>query len=150
MASPINNRAVQRLRDRGVAESEFSRHLGVAKAKTARVVRGGPAAGNVPSSPKTINGARMSPAQHGATHPLNYAEVAQARIFDGILRAEVLHLEELAKSLASRWMGPANVRTGDSQQPEELVELGARIEEAHRLIDALWHRFLHSNESNGS
>jgi hypothetical protein len=150
MASPINDRAIQRLRDRGVAESEFSRHLGVAKATTARAVRGGSAAGNVPASPKTVNGHRISTAQHGVTHPLNYAEVAQARIFDGILRAELVQLEELAKSIASRWMGPANVRTGDSQQPEELVQLRARIEEAHRLIDALWQRFLHSNESNGS
>ena len=65
------------------------------------------------------------PTEDVLAHPLNPAEVAQARRFEQILRAEIAKLEQLA----GRW-------------PADLVEVRGRIDEARRLLETLQGRFL--------
>jgi hypothetical protein len=84
---------------------------------------------------------RISPLYPRVGHPLSDAEVAQARHFEAILCTEIAHLEGLARFSPRDWMGPHERRTGDPGPPEECVQLHARIEEAHRLLETLQRRF---------
>lgn len=67
------------------------------------------------------------------------AEVAQARLFEDILQAEVAELEQLAYRLA----GSLNRQPGlDSHEvAKNLPLISERIEEVHRLLHALHGRF---------
>lgn len=87
----------------------------------------------------------MAPVHDIVACPLRPAEVAQARLFDGILRAEIIQLEEFARFIANRRVGTADARIGAGQQPAELAQLRDRIAEAHCLLEALWRRFLHAH-----
>ncbi|BBU22601.1 hypothetical protein [Mycobacterium xenopi] len=91
--------------------------------------------------------ARPRAANRGAAPSRNAAEVAQARIFEGILRAEISRLEELARSLPDR--GLRRQRMPGGKPPEELVQLRARINEANRLLETLRRRFLHPRRPDG-
>jgi hypothetical protein len=67
------------------------------------------------------------------------AEVAQARLFEGILQAEVAELEQLAYRLAGSLDGEPEL---DSHEPaRDLLRIHERIEEVHRLLHALRGRF---------
>ncbi|BBY08794.1 hypothetical protein MNVI_41120 [Mycobacterium noviomagense] len=68
------------------------------------------------------------------------AQVAQARIFEAMLRVEITELLNLAKSMMPRWTGG---NTGGYRSFEALKELDARIEEVDSLLKALWARFPH-------
>jgi hypothetical protein len=78
------------------------------------------------------------------------AEVDQARLFDGMLRAEVTQLEELVRSMEICRMRRAAGRIDASTPPAELLEVRARIAELHRLRAALWRRFLRPSQSDDS
>ncbi|MBS4730488.1 hypothetical protein MSM1_19890 [Mycobacterium sp. SM1] len=80
------------------------------------------------------------------TEPLNAAEVAQAQLFEAVLRMEIAQLEQLARPLADRWMRLRRRRIGDDRPPAELVRLRAQIEEAYRLLATLRRRFLPERE----
>jgi hypothetical protein len=69
------------------------------------------------------------------------AEVAQARLFDDILRAEVAELEQLACRLAGSLY---RRRELDTQVDRQLLQIYERIEEARRLLGALQRRFPHT------
>ncbi len=81
------------------------------------------------------------------THPRNKAEVAQARLFEGILRGEIARLEQRADSMAYHW----SVRRdkNDDRAPEDLVALRRRIGEARRLLETLQGRFLRPRRWGG-
>ena len=94
--------------------------------------------------PRTINGSRaFSAASVLPRRSAQPAEIAQARVFEGLLQAECAELQELAHRM-----------TGDKyQQPEpdgvrssgELTQIRARIDEVHRLLRALQERFPRSS-----
>jgi hypothetical protein len=70
--------------------------------------------------------------------PAQPAEVAQARVFERLLRAECAELQELAHRIA-RQSEP------DGSRPSgELAQLRARIDEVDGLLRALQGRFPHS------
>ena len=70
------------------------------------------------------------------------AEIAQARVFQGLLQAECAELQELANRMA----GDKYQRTesDDSRPSGELTQIRARIDEVHGLLRALQGRFPHS------
>ncbi|BBY08949.1 hypothetical protein [Mycobacterium noviomagense] len=82
----------------------------------------------------------------GAAQSHDAAELAQARIFEGMLRSELSQLEQAARSMLDRGLKHRQRRASDDWPPEELVQLRARIDEAHRLLETLRRRFLHGPE----
>jgi len=86
-----------------------------------------------------------SPADGGAAQSHDAAEVAQARVFEGMLRSEISQLEQAARSMLDRGLRHRQ-RTPDGWPSQELVQLRARIDEAHRLLETLRRRFLHGSE----
>ena len=93
--------------------------------------------------PRTISG---SPAFSASSvlprQPAEPAEIAQARVFERLLRAECAELQELAHRMA----GDKYQRTesDDSRPSGELTQIRARIDEVHGLLRALQGRFPHS------
>ena len=70
------------------------------------------------------------------------AEIAQARVFERLLRAECAELEALAHRMAAdTYQQP---EPDDSRPSEELTQIRARIDEVHGLLRALQGRFPHS------
>jgi hypothetical protein len=51
----------------------------------------------------------------------------------------------VARSMVDRGLRQRQRRTPDGWPPEELVQLRARIDEAHRLLETLRRRFLHGS-----
>ncbi|WP_375489147.1 hypothetical protein, partial [uncultured Mycobacterium sp.] len=90
--------------------------------------------------------AAVRPADGGAGQSHDAAEVAQARIFEGMLRSEISQLEQVARAMVDRGLRRRHRRTPDGWPPEELVQLRARIDEAHRLLETLRRRFLHGSQ----
>jgi hypothetical protein len=82
------------------------------------------------------------PARHDKA-PAQAGDVAQARLFDAILQGEIAELEQLAESAERSWLQQRVRGAGDDTLPEELVRLGERVAEAHRLLRALRARFSH-------
>ncbi|HXY63993.1 MAG TPA: hypothetical protein VEI45_06515 [Mycobacterium sp.] len=72
---------------------------------------------------------------------VNPAEVAQARVFEGLLQAESAELQELAHRMA----GAADQQSDlDSSAPSwDLMQIRARIDEVQCLLQALRGRFPH-------
>jgi hypothetical protein len=92
--------------------------------------------------PKTTHGRRALGAASVSTRPVQPAEVAQARVFEGLLQAECTELRELAHRIAA---GVHQQPDSDSSQPpRDLHQIHARIDEVHGLLQALQGRFPHS------
>jgi hypothetical protein len=71
--------------------------------------------------------------------PPQPAEIAQARVFERLLQAECAELQELAHRMAGdKYQQPA---PNDSRPSGELTQIRARIDEVHRLLQALHGRF---------
>jgi hypothetical protein len=70
------------------------------------------------------------------------AEIAQARVFEGLLKAERAELQELAHRVAGAKYQPAEPHS--SRAPGDLTQIRARIDEVHELLQALQERFPHS------
>jgi hypothetical protein len=92
--------------------------------------------------PRTVVGASaFSAASTLPRRPAQPAEIAQARVFERLLRAECVELQELAHRMAadkSQHPGP-----DDARLPGELTEIRARIDEVDGLLRALQGRFPH-------
>jgi cobalamin biosynthesis Mg chelatase CobN len=92
--------------------------------------------------PRTIVGASgFSAARKLPPGPAQPAEIAQARVFERLLRAECAELQELAHRMTadkSQHRGP-----DDSRPAAELTEIRARIDEIDGLLRALQGRFPH-------
>jgi hypothetical protein len=90
--------------------------------------------------PRTVIG---SPAFSAASvvprRPAQPAEIAQARVFERLLRAECAELQELAHRMAGDKYQQSE--RDDSRPSEELTQIGARIDEVHALLRALQGRF---------
>jgi len=93
--------------------------------------------------PRTVNSSRaFSAASVLPRRPAQPAEIAQARVFEGLLQAECAELQELAHRMAGAEHRQAE--PDDSRQSGELTQIRARIEEVHGLLQALQGRFPHS------
>jgi hypothetical protein len=74
--------------------------------------------------------------------PAHPADVAQARMFDGVLQGEIAELEQLVASMEQRWLRRCERGVDDENRPPEgLVRMRGRVAEAQRLLDALRDRF---------
>lgn len=92
--------------------------------------------------PKPINSYQAHRASAALPRAVQLAEIAQARVFERLLRAEGAELQELAHRIAAVL---AQLPDSDSSQPpRELMHLRARIDEVQSLLQALQKRFPHS------
>jgi len=91
--------------------------------------------------PRTINGHRVRGAASVLPRPVQPAEVAQARVFEELLRAECAELQELAHRIAGAMDQLSD--SDSSQSPRDLMQIRARIDEVHGLLQALQRRFPH-------
>jgi len=74
--------------------------------------------------------------------PAHPADVAQARMFDAVMRGEIAELEEIVASMENRWLRRCERGIDDvNRPPESLVRMRGRVSEAQRLLDALRDRF---------
>lgn len=99
---------------------------------------------NLRSSPPVGNGNRTVGMVDMETFPETSAEIAQARHFEAILRAEFAHLDRLAYNMAGPLDRLKRADFDSSQPSRELVRIHARIDEVHRLLVALQGRFPHT------
>jgi hypothetical protein len=67
------------------------------------------------------------------------AEIAQARVFEGLLQAERAELQELAHRMAGA--NYQRAERNDSRPSGDLTQIRARIDEVHDLLQALQERF---------
>jgi hypothetical protein len=74
--------------------------------------------------------------------PAQPAEIAQARVFERLLRAEGVELQELADRIAGD--NDRQPKPDESRASEELAAIHARIDEVDGLLRTLQKRFLHS------
>jgi hypothetical protein len=92
--------------------------------------------------PRTINGSRALSAASVLPRPPQPAEIAQARVFERLLRAECAELQQLADRMAGdKYQQP---EPDDSRPSGELTQIRARIDEVNGLLQALQRRFPHS------
>lgn len=89
--------------------------------------------------PKTVSGHRTLGAANVLPRPVKPAEVAQARVFEGLLQAECAELHELAHRMPGAVDQPD---TNSSAPTWDLLQIRARIDEVQRLLQALRRRFL--------
>ena len=74
------------------------------------------------------------------THP---ADVAQAQVFDAVLRGEIEELEKVVSSMEQRWLRRCERGIDDLNRPTEaLVRMRGRVAEAQKMLEALRSRFL--------
>jgi hypothetical protein len=91
--------------------------------------------------PKPANDRRTLAAAAVIPRPVTPAEVAQARVFEGLLQAESAELHELAHrmTVAGDWQ----LDDDSSTLPWDLRQMRGRIDEIQRLLQALRGRFPH-------
>lgn len=74
--------------------------------------------------------------------PAHPADVAQARVFDAVLRGEIEELEALVASMEQRWLKRCERGIDDIDRPSEaLVRMRGRVAEAQKMLEALRSRF---------
>lgn len=91
--------------------------------------------------PKNFGGHRTLGATSAISRPVKPAEIAQARVFEGLLQAESAELLELAHRMAGAMDQQSD---SDGSAPAwDLMQIRARIDEIQRLLQALQGRFPH-------
>jgi hypothetical protein len=103
---------------------------------TGRMAAHAPGRQNKPSIPEPPYRRRIRSAGDAVATPLSPAEVAQARIFESTLQAELHRLQDSVVTLTTR------PNSDEQQAGEQLRTLMAGIEEVDRLLKALRYRFL--------
>lgn len=79
---------------------------------------------------------------NAVTRPAHAADVAQARVFDAVLRGEIDELEEVLASMEGRWLKRCERGNDDpNRPPEALVRMRGRVAEAQKMLEALRSRF---------
>jgi hypothetical protein len=74
--------------------------------------------------------------------PAHAADVAQARLFDTVLLAEIAELKALVTSMERRWLQRCERGIDNrNRPPEALVRMRDRVAEAQQMLDALRDRF---------
>lgn len=93
------------------------------------------------SVPKPTSGRRRRAETDVLERPVEPAEVAQARLFEGILQAEFAALHHLAYRTA----GPLHrqLDLNSRERSRDLLRIHARIDEVQRLLQALRGRYPH-------
>jgi hypothetical protein len=110
------------------------------------------ASGSLALSPRPRNASRFPPrpvdnhrkrsTASAFAMPVAPAEIAQARVFEELLQAEYTELQERARRI-----GRATDQLPDSdnsEQPQDLAQIRARLDEVHGLLGALQGRFPHA------
>ena len=92
--------------------------------------------------PKAVDRHRTLSAARVLADPVQPAEIAQARVFERLLQAECAELQELAHRIG-RAEGQLS-EADSSEQPQDLAQIRARVEELHDLLRALQGRFPHA------
>ena len=88
---------------------------------------------------RTSNGSRALSAASVLPRPPQPAEIAQARVFERLLRAECAELQQLSDRMAGdKYQQP---EPDDSRPSGELTQIRARIDEVNGLLRALQGRF---------
>ena len=93
--------------------------------------------------PKTTNGSRALKPASVLPRPPQPAEIAQARVFEGLLQAECAELQALAHRIAGANAKDQLSDSDSSQSSRDLMQIRARIDEVHGLLQALQRRFPH-------
>ncbi len=91
--------------------------------------------------PKTASGRRTRGAAGVLLRPVKPAEVAQARVFEGLLQAESAKLHELAHRMAGAV--DQQFDSDISTSAWDLMQIRVRIDEIQLLLQALQGRFPH-------
>jgi hypothetical protein len=91
--------------------------------------------------PKAVSGRRTLGASSVLPRPVQPAEVAQARVFEGLLQAECAELYELAHRMAGAV--DQQPEKDSATPPWDLLQIRARIDEVQHLLQALRGRFPH-------
>ena len=92
--------------------------------------------------PRTINGSRALSAASVLPRSPQPAEIAQARVFERLLRAECAELQQLSDRMAGdKYQQP---EPDDSRPSGDLAQIRTRVDEVHGLLRALQGRFPHS------
>jgi hypothetical protein len=74
--------------------------------------------------------------------PAHPADVAQAQVFDAVLRGEIEEIEALVASMEQRWLLRCERGFDDINRPSEaLVRMRGRLAEAQKMLEALRARF---------
>jgi hypothetical protein len=77
-----------------------------------------------------------------SARPAHPADVAQAQVFDAILRAEIEELEKVVASMEQRWLTRCERGIDDPNRPSEaLVRMRGRVAEAQKMLENLRSRF---------
>lgn len=102
-----------------------------------------------PSRSKPPYGCRVRPEAEVVATPAAPAEVAQARLFEIILQAELHRLQD---DLVEQLAPSRETKRGSDEQlaDEELAQRKADIEEVNQLLEALRHRFLQTETAGAS
>jgi hypothetical protein len=109
--------------------------------RNSRARWGAPADNDARVLPKAVSGRRTLGAATVVPRPVQPAEIAQARVFEGLLQAESAELHELAHRMTGAVDQPPD---NDSSTPAwDLMQIRARIDEVQGLLQALRGRFLH-------
>jgi hypothetical protein len=68
--------------------------------------------------------------------------VAQAQVFDAVLRGEIESIQALVASMEQRWLLRCERGIDDINRPSEaLVRMRGRLAEAQKMLEALRTRF---------
>jgi hypothetical protein len=92
--------------------------------------------------PKPVESHRAHSAARALTDPVQPAEVAQARVFERLLQTECAELQELAHRIGR--VEDQLPDAGSSEQPQDLAQIRARLDELDGLLRALQGRFPHA------
>lgn len=88
---------------------------------------------------KPTSGCRRFAGTDTLERPVQAAEVAQARLFQGILQAEFAELHHLACRTAGPLHGQLDLNS--RERSRDLLRIHARIDEVQRLLEALQGRY---------
>jgi hypothetical protein len=97
--------------------------------------------------PKTVSGRITLAATSVMRLSVTPAEVAQARVFEGLLQAESAELHDLARRMAGGV--DQQLDKGSAAPSWELMQIRTRIDEVQRLLQALRGRFPHPPSDPG-
>lgn len=96
----------------------------------------------LPISQPRVAAQRRHQRTDALARPANPADVAQARVFDVVLRGEIEELEKVVSSMEHRWLCRCERGIDNpNRPPEALVRMRGRVAEAKKMLENLRSRF---------